>query len=1761
MTMKKQFYISIFILVFGCSYSFSFSQSAYDRDISQIENHKKQIETYSHKINSEIQNSGHFYCNSKQAKDETYETDAVYSHRNPDDEIISLRNRTSKHFKNSDGSTEAIISTGSLNYFYDRQWRTIERNYLKNDSGIYPDFEYSNTKNSFLTFISLNQEKGIKTVVGSDEISEWKNKKIEFLDENYNTLDVIIAGNCKMNLNNSKITYNNIYPYTNAEITQLYEGRKINYEITGSGFLNQIPANAYFISFTEEVYLPDGFKALLYNEPGNKVQKEPRQHISVFDNNGNEILRYSTPVYFEKNNDKGLDNETGIYEIEQNGQILRIRTIVKASWIKDNQRIFPLIIDPTVSVYPNNYAGWTGTAWDDGSYDDETMYSGYYSYYWIAGSVRYDLSSIMDNSTVTAATSYINILGGWGTGVATKTWAMVNSADPLTYPANLHNTMTTAYSASVAVQSLGWRSSTFTTAGKLYIQNAINSNSVSMGVFPMGTWTNGQYFQIAGYSNANRPYLSVTYTEPSTPPTCTSPLMPADASIGHSPADPLTWSAASGATSYDVYFGTGSNPPYVTNVTTTSYTATIADNTTYYWKIVPRNASGTATGCSVWYFTSGTGPASGDYRTRYTDGVNYMWSVASNWQVYNGSAWVTATTPPNSSTTNVTIRANSKMIINGNYEINNLRIEGLLQFFWGIDGSDTAKTLTVNGNILMVGDSDFQTNAAYDASRNYVHLLILKGSLYNNANAGHGVLFNDRPETGYWSYVQVRFRGSGNSEWSGTGENDLGGLSILKDNNSDVVEIKPVQLLGWGSNNLDGNGFFMYDVIDHTGTLKIGGTYTMTTRFGIQSTNTSPDDVRKLPQISSLNSGSNFTLIIDNPNFGISGYDPVVCYGNLEIRQGTVNVGNDWSDYLEFINGSSLTISGGDLTCSGPVTFQGNGDFNLTMSAGRIRTGYFGNSLSDQTGWFDFRNNASINISGGEIHLINPSYSTSLVYPMYNVTASNINITGGKLMIGSSSSPAGTNTFSIAGHAPSVELYTNSTNIFSNAIMWDNVFCYGSVTIHEDCAFSVYNQDNGDIPYTLSLTGDLIHEGVLYAEQENSKIVFNGTNAQTFNTTGSYSSLLGGIAGISLLEINNSAGVNLTGFRTAVIKNLNKINGTFNLGNCILDLYGNVSRTNGYLGGTTSSYLVVLGSGAAGNLFFDPTQNTLQAIYLNRAASGTVFLANDLNISDNIEFVTGVLKTYEDGDPNNESATIFLAPDAELIGENNNSHIYGTVSITNNITSQTVVTGPEQFNSDILTHGSTAPTNVWFAPDSNTPVAHSATGGCSDGRIGYSGSWNNYWGNFVRLPEVNNTGYDEVTLSFDVSNSYFAANANDWCRFYMWADGGYRHNVTSVIIDGVDVTYDSGANGKGFKFSELRNCASAKVVFDISGITDKSNILYYMEPSCGYNNSNEYSIWFDNISISGTQSISLSPGFGNVWAIMNNVSDDLGNVTVTRVTGINGISTITDVSSIECYWDILVENQPSADIDMTFKWLDIFDNGLATNAMSVFKQDAPDPWVQVSSPVSVTGNPRVINALANGFSKWTIGVKDEVLPVEITGFTADCQEGKHVIKWTTSSETNSDYFLVNKSEDGINYSTIGKIKAAGISQQNKNYEFTDENTNAPNAYYQLTEVDFDGIKSDTKAIYCKCAGDNDADIIIYPNPFNGKSFFINTNTGQTAVRLDIYDATGRIVDKLSFDDFNGFKEVNLNISLEPGTYFITYTDSGLNRKTIKVIVE
>lgn len=87
-------------------------------------------------------------------------------------------------------------------------------------------------------------------------------------------------------------------------------------------------------------------------------------------------------------------------------------------------------------------------------------------------------------------------------------------------------------------------------------------------------------------------------------PNCATNLSPANSAVAVGITSLLTWSAVD-ATSFDVYFGTNANPPLVTTVGVNQYAPVMAPNTTYYWKIIPKNSIGSATGCAIQSFTTG----------------------------------------------------------------------------------------------------------------------------------------------------------------------------------------------------------------------------------------------------------------------------------------------------------------------------------------------------------------------------------------------------------------------------------------------------------------------------------------------------------------------------------------------------------------------------------------------------------------------------------------------------------------------------------------------------------------------------------------------------------------------------------------------------------------------------------------------------------------------------------------------------------------------------------------------------------------------------------------------------------------------------------------------------------------------------------------------------------------------------------------------------------------------------------------------------
>ncbi|MEZ5172028.1 MAG: GEVED domain-containing protein [Bacteroidia bacterium] len=175
------------------------------------------------------------------------------------------------------------------------------------------------------------------------------------------------------------------------------------------------------------------------------------------------------------------------------------------------------------------------------------------------------------------------------------------------------------------------------------------------------------------------------------------------------------------------------------------------------------------------------------------------------------------------------------------------------------------------------------------------------------------------------------------------------------------------------------------------------------------------------------------------------------------------------------------------------------------------------------------------------------------------------------------------------------------------------------------------------------------------------------------------------------------------------------------------------------------------------------------------------------------------------------------------------------------------VSATETFTTNVLnTTAGSGPTNVWWSPSSCTTggMVYFASGGCPGGNVGFDGSFNSFYGCFLRSPAQNCTGLSSVIMTFDLSNSYFASQPGDRVYFNMWAPTAAQPGGTYIAASKVN-----GVSTDELFFSVLRNCENVEVEFDLSTVTDKSAILFYLNASCAYNNSNLFSVRYDNITL------------------------------------------------------------------------------------------------------------------------------------------------------------------------------------------------------------------------------------------------------------------------------------------------------------------------
>jgi hypothetical protein len=174
------------------------------------------------------------------------------------------------------------------------------------------------------------------------------------------------------------------------------------------------------------------------------------------------------------------------------------------------------------------------------------------------------------------------------------------------------------------------------------------------------------------------------------------------------------------------------------------------------------------------------------------------------------------------------------------------------------------------------------------------------------------------------------------------------------------------------------------------------------------------------------------------------------------------------------------------------------------------------------------------------------------------------------------------------------------------------------------------------------------------------------------------------------------------------------------------------------------------------------------------------------------------------------------------------------------------------------------------------------------------------------------------------------------------------------------------------------------------------------------------------------------------------------------------------------------------------------------------------------------------------------------LPVTLISFTTECENRIPLIKWATASEYNSDYFQIERSRDGINWTPISKIVALGNSGIGKNYQFYDMTAGGYfEGYYRLKQVDFDGNFEyfDPKYILCTSNKTN-YDIEIFPNPVKEELFTGIRNSMLGDGLVTIADFSGKVVKQEKINLLEGYNLINIDVKdLLSGIYLIKITSN------------
>jgi len=183
------------------------------------------------------------------------------------------------------------------------------------------------------------------------------------------------------------------------------------------------------------------------------------------------------------------------------------------------------------------------------------------------------------------------------------------------------------------------------------------------------------------------------------------------------------------------------------------------------------------------------------------------------------------------------------------------------------------------------------------------------------------------------------------------------------------------------------------------------------------------------------------------------------------------------------------------------------------------------------------------------------------------------------------------------------------------------------------------------------------------------------------------------------------------------------------------------------------------------------------------------------------------------------------------------------------------------------------------------------------------------------------------------------------------------------------------------------------------------------------------------------------------------------------------------------------------------------------------------------------------------------------LSIDLADFSIDCNETSRLVRWTTASEKNTDYFVVQFSSDGLAWADVAKVNANGTSNKVQNYNVRDLKSKG-NGYYRLVEYELNGTNHVADMRYSECTSSFENSVTVFPNPV----------TNELSIQIESAEILGsskiRIVDMNGIEVFSDQIQVDMMVQsfnfdkmkLANGTYLLHVEAANFALKPLRFIV-